>query len=58
MTVICSEAFVFFGATGDLSYRLIVPSLLAMTYRCNQDISVISVAISGWTVDQFHEGAQ
>ncbi len=41
-------ALVFFGATGDLAYRMILPSLHAMVKRGHLDAPVIGVAKSGW----------
>src|SRR5580658_3416570 len=48
-----SDAFVFFGATGDLAYKRIFPSLHAMVKRGNLDVPVIGVAKAGWNLDQF-----
>ena len=36
-----SDAFVFFGATGDLAFKKIFPSLQAMTKRGNLNMPVI-----------------
>ena len=41
-----SDAFVFFGATGDLAYKKIFPSLQAMVKMGNLDVPVIGVARS------------
>ena len=41
-----SDAFVFFGATGDLAYKKIFPSLQAMVKRGHLDVPVIGVARS------------
>jgi glucose-6-phosphate 1-dehydrogenase len=48
-----SDALVFFGATGDLAYKKIFPSLLAMVKRGNLNMPVIGVARDGWSMDQF-----
>jgi glucose-6-phosphate 1-dehydrogenase len=48
-----SDALVFFGATGDLAYKKIFPSLHAMQKRGHLDVPVIGVAKAGWTLDQF-----
>jgi glucose-6-phosphate 1-dehydrogenase len=48
-----SDAFVFFGATGDLAYKKIFPSLQAMVKRGTLNIPVIGVAKAGWNIDQF-----
>jgi glucose-6-phosphate 1-dehydrogenase len=47
-----SDALVFFGATGDLAYKKIIPSLQAMVKRGNLDVPIIGVAKSGWNLDQ------
>jgi glucose-6-phosphate 1-dehydrogenase len=47
-----SDAFVFFGATGDLAYKKIFPALHALIKRGNLDIPIIGVARAGWTVEQ------
>jgi glucose-6-phosphate 1-dehydrogenase len=47
-----SDALVFFGATGDLAYKKIFPSLQAMLKRGHLDVPVIGVANAGWTLDQ------
>ena len=39
-----SDALVFFGATGDLAYKKIFPSLQAMLKRGHLDVPVIGVA--------------
>jgi glucose-6-phosphate 1-dehydrogenase len=52
-----SDAFVFFGATGDLAYKKIFPSLHAMVKRGNLNVPVIGVAKAGWNVDQFRARA-
>src|SRR6202035_5608870 len=52
-----SDAFVFFGATGDLAYKKIFPSLQAMVQRGTLDVPVIGVAKAGWNLDQFRARA-
>lgn len=47
-----SDALVFFGATGDLAYKKIFPSLQAMVKRGTLTVPVIGVAKAGWTLDQ------
>jgi len=47
-----SDALVFFGATGDLAYKKIFPSLAAMLKRGHLDVPVIGVAKAGWNLDQ------
>ena len=52
MNTFGSNAFVFFGATGDLAYKKIFPALQALIKRGNFDIPIIGVARAGWTLDQ------
>ncbi len=52
-----SDAFVFFGATGDLAYKKIFPSLHAMAKRGNLNVPVIGVAKEGWNLDQLRARA-
>src|ERR1700740_2603106 len=58
MTNFHSDALVFFGATGDLAYKKIFPSLQAMVKRGNLNIPVIGVAKAGWTLDQLRARAK
>ena len=53
-----SDAFVFFGATGDLAYKQIFPALQAMIRHGHLDIPIIGVAKSGWDVEKFKEHAR
>ena len=53
-----SDALVFFGATGDLAYKKIFPSLQAMVRRGHLNVPVIGVAKAGWTLDQFKARAR
>lgn len=43
-----SDAFVFFGATGDLAYKQIFPALYAMQRRGHLDMPIIGVSRSPW----------
>ena len=52
------DALVFFGATGDLAYKKIFPSLQAMLKRGNLNVPVIGVAKSGWNLDQLKARAK
>lgn len=52
MPALHSDALVFFGATGDLAYKKIFPSLQAMIRRGHLDVPVIGVAKAGWSLDQ------
>jgi glucose-6-phosphate 1-dehydrogenase len=53
-----SDAFVFFGATGDLAYKKIFPALQAMVKRGHLDMPVIGVAKAGWNLEQFEARAK
>jgi glucose-6-phosphate 1-dehydrogenase len=58
MKVLNSDAFVFFGATGDLAFKKIFPSLQAMIKRGNLNVPVIGVAKAGWTIEQLRARAR
>ena len=47
-----SDALVFFGATGDLAYKKIFPSLQAMVRRGTLNVPIVGVAKAGWTLEQ------
>jgi glucose-6-phosphate 1-dehydrogenase len=53
-----ADALVFFGATGDLAFKKIFPSLQAMVRRGRLSVPVIGVAKSGWGLEQFLERAK
>jgi len=53
-----SDALVFFGASGDLAYKKIFPSLQAMVKRGHLDVPVLGVAKAGWNVDQLRARAR
>ena len=53
-----SDAFVLFGATGDLAYKKIFPALQALVARGRLDMPVIGVARAGWTVEQLRARAR
>jgi glucose-6-phosphate 1-dehydrogenase len=53
-----SDAFVFFGASGDLAYKKVFPALLAMVARDGMDVPIIGVAKSEWTREQLIERAR
>jgi glucose-6-phosphate 1-dehydrogenase len=52
-----SDALVFFGATGDLAFKKIFPSLQAMIKRGTLSVPVIGVAKGGGGLEQFHARA-
>ncbi len=53
-----ADAFVFFGATGDLAFKKIFPALQAMVKRGHLTIPVIGVGRSAWTADQLRARAR
>ncbi len=55
--VALSDALVFFGATGDLAYKQIFPSLQQMIRRGSLNVPVIGVAKAGWSLDQLRQRA-
>ncbi len=52
-----SDAFVFFGASGDLAYKEIFPALQGLIKRGNLDVPIVGVAKSGWTLEQMRNRA-
>jgi len=58
MGQIQSDALVFFGATGDLAYKKIFPSLQTMLKRGNLNVPVIGVAKDAWNHDRLRERAK
>ena len=55
---VAADAFVFFGATGDLTYKKIFPALHAMVKRGNLDVPVIGVARGGHGLAKLRERAR
>ncbi len=53
-----ADAFVFFGATGDLAYKKIFPALQAMIRRGDFNVPLIGMGRSGWTLDKLRERAR
>lgn len=53
-----SDAFVFFGATGDLAFKKIFPALQAMTQSGRLRVPVIGVAKSGLDLEGFRARAR
>ncbi|SFP65704.1 glucose-6-phosphate 1-dehydrogenase [Nitrosomonas cryotolerans] len=58
MNIPHSDAFVFFGATGDLAYKKIFPALQAMILHNDLNVPIIGVARSDWTLDKLREHAR
>lgn len=53
-----SDAFVFFGATGDLAYKKIFPALYAMVHRGGFHLPIIGMARAGWNLQKIQERAR
>ncbi|HEX6739178.1 MAG TPA: glucose-6-phosphate dehydrogenase [Vicinamibacteria bacterium] len=53
-----ADALVLFGASGDLAYKKIFPSLHAMARRGHLDFPVVGVARSGWKREQLVDRAR
>jgi glucose-6-phosphate 1-dehydrogenase len=53
-----ADAFVFFGATGDLAYKQIFPALQALVGRHHWAIPIVGVAKSGWDVERLRARAR
>lgn len=53
-----SDALVFFGATGDLAYKKIFPSLQAMISKGFLHCPVVCVAKAGWNLEQMKARAK
>ena len=58
MTPHHSDAFVFFGATGDLAYKKIFPALQALIRAGELTIPIIGMARAGWTLDKLRDRAR
>ena len=48
-----SDALVFFGATGDLAYKKVIPALQTLIQHGHLDIPIVGVAKAGWGLEQF-----
>lgn len=53
-----SDAFVFFGATGDLAFKQIFPALRGLIRDEGFDVPIIGVAKAGWGLEQFRARAR
>jgi glucose-6-phosphate 1-dehydrogenase len=53
-----SDAFVFFGATGDLAYKQIFPALQALVRRGQLNSPIVGVGRSKWSTPQLVERAR
>ena len=53
-----ADAFVFFGATGDLAFEQVFPALQALTQRGHLSMPVVGVAKPDWTTEQLRDRAR
>lgn len=53
-----SDAFIFFGATGDLAFKEIFPALRGLISDEEFDVPIIGVAKAGWRLEQFQARAK
>ena len=53
-----SDAFVFFGATGDLAYKKIFPALYAMVRKGGFNMPIVGMARANWNLDKLKERAR
>jgi glucose-6-phosphate 1-dehydrogenase len=58
MAKVESDAFVFFGATGDLAYKQIFPALYTMVRRGGFHLPIIGMARAGWDLDKLKDRAK
>ena len=58
MSNLSSDAIVFFGASGDLAYKQIFPSLLRLVRDEGVCVPIIGVAKSGWNLQNLKERAK
>ncbi|HEU4614943.1 MAG TPA: hypothetical protein VFS15_22780, partial [Kofleriaceae bacterium] len=53
-----SDALVFFGATGDLAYKMIFPALYELVKDHRLGVPIIGVASSPWSTEQLRARAR
>jgi len=53
-----ADAFVFFGATGDLAHKMIFPALYQMVRRGTLGVPVVGVAGAGWDLPRLRDYAR
>ena len=58
MTTPPADAFVLFGATGDLAFKKLFPALYELTAEDRLEMPVVGVARSDWTDDDLRERAR
>lgn len=58
MSAAVSDAFVFFGATGDLAFKQIFPALNSLVNRDGVRIPIIGMARAGWSLERLRARAR
>jgi len=58
MSTLESDAFVFFGATGDLAFKQVFPALNALVNRDGLKIPIIGMGRSGFTLEKLQARAR
>jgi glucose-6-phosphate 1-dehydrogenase len=58
VTASASDAFVFFGATGDLAFKQIFPALNALVNRDGIAIPIVGMARAGWDLEKLRNRAR
>lgn len=58
MTEQQSDAFIFFGATGDLAFKQIFPALRDLVRDEGLNVPIIGVAKAGWNLEQLRARAK
>ena len=53
-----SDAFVLFGATGDLAYKKIFPALQAMIRHGELDMPIVGIEREGWSLAKLRQRAR
>jgi glucose-6-phosphate 1-dehydrogenase len=53
-----SDAFVFFGATGDLAFKQVFPALNSLVNRDRLEIPIIGMARAGWNLEKLRARAR
>ncbi|HEX4151022.1 MAG TPA: glucose-6-phosphate dehydrogenase [Steroidobacteraceae bacterium] len=58
MSTLESDAFVFFGATGDLAFKQVFPALNSLVNRDGIHIPIIGMARARWSLDKLRQRAR
>src|SRR5271154_4839647 len=58
MSSLQSDAFIFFGATGDLAFKQIFPALNALVNRDGIEIPIVGMARAGWDLEKLRNRAR